>query len=380
MQNKDKFGYYKVGDLKFYSKFDAALMADKTNQPLRWIFNDEIFQRYDWTKEPQESLSELYRKRAQQLRDSYDYLVLWYSGGADCDNILDTFVDNNIRLDEAAGVMNMAADSDRNGYLNGEIFNITVPKIQKIKESSQPWMVHTLIDLCQPTMDYFSNAANKFDWVHKVSHYVNPNYMARTQIVKTQPHWMNMIASGKRVGFIWGVDKPKIHNIKNTFFLIFRDILDAAAVTHSQVDLVEGHFDEMFYWTPDMPELIIKQAHVCKNQMKALPATSELLTTTCLDRNPGIIINGKMHWLKTDGIHAMLYPKWHPRPFQVKPTSLVFSPRDNWFFNLPDSDRAKQTWKQGLEYFWNTAPDSIKSLSLQHGLKVLTSCPYNIGP
>ena len=126
MQDKDKFGFYQVGKLKFYSKFDAADLAARTNQSISWNFNDEVFGLYDWSTEPVASLPDLYRARAQQLRDQYDYLVLWYSGGADCDNILDTFVDNNIRLDEAAGVINMAADSNKDGYLNGEIYNHTV--------------------------------------------------------------------------------------------------------------------------------------------------------------------------------------------------------------------------------------------------------------
>jgi hypothetical protein len=381
MQDKDKFGFYLVGELKFYSKFDAADVAAKLNQPLTWHFNDEIFGLYDWSKEPVASLPEIYRIRAQQLRDNYDYLVLWYSGGADCDNILDTFIDNNIRLDEVAGVINMAADGNKDGYLNGEIFNLTVPKIKRIQETSQPWIVHTLLDLCQPTVDYFKNASNKFDWVHKVSQYVNPNYMARSQIVKTQRHWMDMIDSGKKVAFIWGIDKPKIAGLGNEFSLVFRDVLDAAAITHHQVDSLPGLFDEMFYWTPDLPELIIKQAHVLKKYMKSLPSSSPFLTTERLDRNPVIVINSIPHWLKYDGIHTALYPKWHSRPFQVKPDSLIFSPRDQWFFNLPDTDVAKQTWRQGLEYRWQNTPDMLKSNkdSLWHGFKVLTSRPYNIG-
>jgi len=382
MQDKDKFGFYTVGDLKFYSKFDAADLAAQTSQSISWHFNDDIFGLYDWSTEPVRPLSDLYRARAQQLRDQYDYLVLWYSGGADCDNILDTFVDNNIRLDEAAGVINMAADSNKDGYLNGEIYNLTVPKIQQIRETSQPWMIHTLLDLCQPTMDYFSNVANQFDWIHKVSQYVNPNYMARSQIVKTQRHWMDMINSGKRVAFIWGLDKPKITSVGKRFSLVFRDVLDAAAITHHQVDDITGLFDEMFYWTPDMPELIIKQAHVLKQYMKCLPSTSPFLTTKKLDRQPVIAINGQLHWLKYDGVHTALYPKWHPRPFQVKPESLIFSPRDQWFFDLPDSDIAKQTWRQGLEYRWNNTPDFLKAdiTRIDLGFKVLTSRPYDIGP
>jgi hypothetical protein len=382
MQDKDKFGFYQVGKLKFYSKFDAADVAVRTNQSIRWNFNDEVFGLYDWSKEPVASLPDLYRARAQQLRDQYDYLVLWYSGGADCDNILDTFVDNNIRLDEAAGVINMAADRNKDGYLNGEIYNLTVPKIQRIRETNQPWMIHTLLDLCQPTVDYFSNTTNRFDWIHKVSQYVNPNYMARSQIVKTQRHWMDMINSGRRVAFIWGLDKPKIASVGKRFSLVFRDVLDAAAITHHQVDATVGLFDEMFYWTPDMPELIIKQAHVLKRYMKSLPPTSPFLTTKKLDRQPVIAINGQLHWLKYDGVHTALYPKWHPRPFQVKPESLIFSPRDQWFFDLPDNDIAKQTWRQGLEYRWNNTPDFLKAdvARVDLGFKVLTSRPYDIGP
>jgi len=53
-----------------------------------------------------ESLDFLYALRARQLREKYDYLVLYFSGGADSTNILKTFIDNNIFLDEI--VMQMA--------------------------------------------------------------------------------------------------------------------------------------------------------------------------------------------------------------------------------------------------------------------------------
>ncbi len=94
------------------------------------------------------------------------------------------------------------------------------------------------------------------------------------------------------------------------------------------------------------------------------------------------LINKQLHWLKYDGIHTALYPKWHPRPFQVKPESLIFSPRDQWFFDLPDNDIAKQTWRQGLEYRWNNTPDFLKAdvARVDLGFKVLTSRPYDIGP
>jgi hypothetical protein len=41
-------------------------------------------------------LKTLYKERAQQLRDNYDELILYYSGGSDSHNILHTFLQNNI--------------------------------------------------------------------------------------------------------------------------------------------------------------------------------------------------------------------------------------------------------------------------------------------
>jgi hypothetical protein len=378
---KDKFGFYTVGNLKFYSKFDAATTSGATGQPMSWNFNDELYSLHDWTSEPVDSLPELYRRRAQQLRDEYDYLVLWYSGGADSDNILDTFVNNNIPLDEAAGVVNYEATGDREGFLNAEIYHLTVPKIEQIRNTSQPWLLHTLIDLAQPTMDYFNNPNNKFDWIYQVSQYVNPNYMARAQIVKSNSRWMDMINAGKKVAFIWGIDKPKVIGINGQFTLVFRDVLDSAPITYNQLNGTPGVFDEMFYWTPDLPEIVIKQAHVLKNFLKNLSASSEFLTTKQHDRMPAVTIDNKMYWLKFSGVHTALYPTWHPRPYQFKPSSLIFSERDMWFFKLSDSDPAKQMWKQGIEYRWQKTPDFLKNnpASLKHGYKLLQSRPYNLG-
>jgi hypothetical protein len=99
IQDKDQFGFYKVGDLKFYSKLQALEMQQHTNICPTWHFNESTFKSIDWSIEPKESLSELYKKRAQQIREKYDYIVLWYSGGADSHNVLMSFVKNNIFID-----------------------------------------------------------------------------------------------------------------------------------------------------------------------------------------------------------------------------------------------------------------------------------------
>lgn len=99
-------GYYKFGNKIYLSRQDmlddAMLLLSKNySLPLmQFIFNEEVFDKIDWTIEPSFSLKELYTQRAQQLRDDYDYLILSYSGGSDSHEILGTFLENNIFIDE----------------------------------------------------------------------------------------------------------------------------------------------------------------------------------------------------------------------------------------------------------------------------------------
>jgi tripartite-type tricarboxylate transporter receptor subunit TctC len=83
LPKKIKFGYYSVGGLDFISKIAAIEHDHRTQHGVKWHFVNEILESYDWTLEPTESLQELYRQRAQQIKEHYDYVVVWYSGGAE---------------------------------------------------------------------------------------------------------------------------------------------------------------------------------------------------------------------------------------------------------------------------------------------------------
>ena len=110
---KNRFGYYSVGEYCTYSKVDAIEIGSRLNQSVIWHFNDEVFDTLDWTKEPEPSLWDLYSARARQIREKYDYLVLFYSGGADSNNILNSFVRNGIHLNEVVQWTNWEVTKDR---------------------------------------------------------------------------------------------------------------------------------------------------------------------------------------------------------------------------------------------------------------------------
>ena len=72
----DDVGFYTVGNEKFYNKIHAMFRAQQLNTEPVWNFNDELFSKLDWTREPTESLSELYAMRAKQIREQYDYVSI----------------------------------------------------------------------------------------------------------------------------------------------------------------------------------------------------------------------------------------------------------------------------------------------------------------
>ena len=374
----EQFGFYQVNDLKFFSKLEATQAHERVGGNIRWNFNESTFSSYNWKTEPKQSLNELYRIRAQQLRDKYDYLVLWFSGGADSSNVLNSFIDNDIKLDECVSLVNYEATGDKFNFLNGEIFNVAAPKIEQAK-LKQPHLVHRLVDLSQLMIDHFTKHDTKFDWIYHMNGYLNANNASKQDIKLKVKEWADMISTGKRVCFIHGIDKPRITQVKDNYYFMFVDLVDTAVSGNIQMLNRPWEFDELFYWTPDLPELVIKQAHVVKNFVRPLLHDSDHLTTS--PETVAIIRNGTKKYLKLDTMHRLIYPGWYPVPYQSKAPSLFFTPRDDWFYALPDSDPAKYAWMTGLKEIWSKFPDKWKKdpNNMSKGFFPFFSKNYNLG-
>ena len=99
-ESNPKLGYYTVGSEKFFIKSQALIEATRTDKFPQWHFNNEVFDQLEWTREPEISLEELYRRRAQQLRERYDWIRIEASGGGDSTTAIYSFLLNGIHLDE----------------------------------------------------------------------------------------------------------------------------------------------------------------------------------------------------------------------------------------------------------------------------------------
>ena len=374
----DKHGVYRVGDMKFYSKLQAIEMQAKSNIHPHWDFNEAVYSCYDWTLEPAGRITDLYRRRAQQLRDRYDYLVLMFSGGADSTNVLQSFLQNNIMLDEVCSYVNYEATGDKEVFLNDEIFKVAVPLIENLK-GRYPWLKHRLLDISQLTIDFFTDPVHKFEWIYNQNHLWNPNNACRESLPLKIREWTDLIDQGKKLCLLYAHDKPRIfqHN-DGRFSFRFIDSIDGAATVKSMAGM-QPYYDELFYWSPDLPEIPIKQAHmILRYLLRPDFATAPYVSAKRSDlafRK----INDKIYWLSNHGVHSIIYPDWDVNTYTIgKVSSAIFSERDTWVFTLNDNEEIKRNWRIGIEKLWTTVPDHWKNdpENLSRSIKMCWSRDY----
>lgn len=98
MKYPSKTGW-QVGDMFFSNKWNAIQYAMDNPLPYNAYCNEISWNKADWTREPTESIEQLQRNHAEYLREKYDTLVLFFSGGVDSSTVLNTFIKNKIPLD-----------------------------------------------------------------------------------------------------------------------------------------------------------------------------------------------------------------------------------------------------------------------------------------
>ena len=279
-----KNGVYVVDGIPFVNKFDALKLASKISKPVRWDFNDAVFSAFDWTTPIETSLPDLYKQRAQQIRDTYDYVSLFFSGGVDSTNVLHAFIDNDIFLDEIVmyrpgnqiKYANKTDKSNANWWSELEFAASPYLKKQRIN----PKTLTRVLDMGESAEKFSINSRLTQQW-HQLN-YVTPNFFAKNAMLMTDEHWSSLSDSGKSVCHIIGTDKPRVRCLQNgshfgEYYMKFNDA--SSTVFHFQPgssldesEKIRKHqVFEMFYWTPDLPQLVIKQCQVIKQQCKNDP-------------------------------------------------------------------------------------------------------------
>lgn len=361
-----KHGFFQVRDFITLSKFEAWQYAAKNNIEVAEIklnFNDEHLSRFDWQKEPAESITDLYIKRAKELREKYDYLVLLFSGGIDSYTILHTFLDNDIKIDEIITCCNLD-HLPKDGLFNQEVFKAALPHIESLNLEKRG-ILHRVVEIGNLIQNQYSH-----DWHLQNSLYMvngiicNWSYFLRSGLLKMeQHHQMFLSGHGKSIGYVWGLDKPNIQVKDNKFYYQYVDQVPDFALKKFAVDfydpLLKNFHDEAFFVSNDNPEIVIKQSHMLVKELNNTVEDDPRLGYVYHIPTSGPYVQFNQHedtlqskWLKKKEVEKIIYPNAPHDMFGDDKIrgSTMYTKRDAWFFRSKHENRNKlvEYWKRNI--------------------------------
>lgn len=305
-----EFGYYiahsfgGVHRVHTTSKPEAIQIAQRTNGYVTYHYNDEVYGSYDWSKDVESSINDLYKRRAEQIRAKYDHVVLMYSGGFDSHNVLMSFLKNGLHVDALAS-MHQSLDEEPDSVLNLEWELQTKHKIKAITDA-HPNIEFYKVDYSQLSLDSLKDKSKDIQFLSGTSTLFCPTTSGITDLKRLLPEKYQ----SNNTCLLWGIDKPRLRFKDNKFYFNF---LDAGFAIRPSAE--DSGF-EYFYWSADLPELVIKQAQIVKRFWSANPTLIYNHPKNSRTNN-GIFLDAAL-----DPVQRLVYPycehgvylSWPPPP------------------------------------------------------------------
>lgn len=346
-----ELGYYICNNQIFNSKIEACIYSTKTGHPIEWKFNDDTFSKHSWQIEPEHSLDYYYDRRAREIREKYDYIVVSYSGGADSHNLLTSFLRQGLHVDEL--LINVFEKSNNIYVKNPDIkdnwnyaaeYSLQIyPRLEEIRNQSPKTKI-SIIDMSDAVFDSLKRAGDA-SWVMDKKEVLNVSGVTRYNYV-----WFKDIKKkfdkDKKIAMVMGNDKPMTLIKDNKFYLLFYDNIANISMAQEHLTDHPNAKVEMFYWNPDCCEMIAKQVHVIKKWLEYNPHMKPLWTPK--DRAEFNRNNGLYHHAI---LRTLIYTTWNNSWFQTKKgRSGWYNEIDTWFHKSYNETKEYQIWKEGLAY------------------------------
>ena len=198
----------------------------------------------DWTQEPSESLENLFKQRAVQLRDSYDYLILYFSGGSDSQTALNIFKRYNIPLDEVVV----------GRFVDHELLNLPYVKPDYGNRITNIKIDRDFLEDFHYNQKWLTDGFGYSGIIHTLS---------RNEVYFWEQHGVLKPVTRKgNVAHIYGIDKPLIKvNQKKYYCTLSSNIINFNV--HNQ-----SEYKENFFTSETFPKLQAKQCHIVMNYWK----------------------------------------------------------------------------------------------------------------
>lgn len=387
----NKCGYWELNGLYFFNKIECLQHATKhKSYDIKYHLFDSCYSMLDWSKEPSESLETLYKNRARQLRDTYDYIILSFSGGADSTNVLRSFIDNNIKIDEVYSEypikpLEALKDQFTGDRMDGkqvayEWFTAAKPALDNLARTN-PEIRITVDDSSENALEIVdSTSLYKLTRSGCIVNLSVLRYRRLYQLARTRE-------KHGRVALVFGMDKPNV--VFNTNARKFMSGFSDFTNSFAQESFIEVPGDsvygdrttvEMFYITPNFPLINQKQSFEIKKavQRVMLSRNREMYEHLLLRKTGSGFHVFNIH---LDFFKKVLYNKWDTKIWQAsKDINFFYQPNMQWFFDSHlTTDRNKDYFdKQILELIHGIDPSLLvyengKPASLQHYMSTFNS-------
>lgn len=310
-------GHYLVGNKVFYSNRDALAAANISKEKVSWHFYDHIWQQAHaqgaWRYQ---TLDQLYRARARQIRQNYDYVAILFSGGWDSRNIIDSFAREGLHIDDLVIFINpeleKTADFHNKQAINwyGEIVYHAVPHALQFQQTHPKTHV-TQIDWLDVVEQAYADPALAM----KLGR-AKPGLLFGRWLKVAQDPGLEKRIAGKKACMLIGMDKPCIiqdDSVARAFFP--EGLVRMFSIVNKSSGFPSNITWEPFYWTPDLPDLAIRGWYEILDLCRTNPLVNRAHNFATSLNQRSIL---KMSRSVQDAIRERLYHSFDPSAWQAE--------------------------------------------------------------
>jgi hypothetical protein len=254
--------HYEVDGEKIYQKVTAMKKAfelcDTTDPNEIWGRIKFKFNLKAQGKEPEEDIQDLYKQRAITIRNNFDYVRIWASGGDDSTHTLESFLETGIEPNELATY---------------QTFTGTLSPEQNIEQNVayQAWIEHKKVREIWPNVliKFYKIFPQHYSWYvqNAPDHFfsikpINPGTTSSHMVYECYPELLQKDKSFNRVCNLYsGPDIQIGHDSKGWFYNFLDGSFNLNFTCPSQ---------RWFFFDPDNKRLTLKIAYICKRYIEKI--------------------------------------------------------------------------------------------------------------
>jgi len=322
--------HYLYNNTRYFNRkdaFDAMLFNNDYESTLQFRYGESVFNKVNWKENPADvNISILYKLRAQQIRNKYDYVILLFSGGSDSTQVLESFLKNNIFIDEIQTVHHekLISKVDNKTLINDKEvsqlleYKLAVKPVLDRVRSISPNTKITALDASEFSYENHTKTYEVIlgsdDLPSPIVHRLSAGIPHVFHIYLNEHNMRNQ--TKPKTCVVRGFEKPILFFIKDNLAFSFTDIM-----MYSRNETYTHQFAvEDFFWSVDAPLIPLKQAHLVKTKLENNKRFYERFyqSKQIIDKYDGSGYTSA-HMIERE-LSGIIYPDWNSSTFAAPKT------------------------------------------------------------